>query len=174
MMTLEEIRAAKINTVVSREAHDQASKRLSDALDTKKTLEQKAFVLFNAYITLSAALFGVGGFLLKTTVGAVPAWPFFIAGIVFLSGTFPFVYVLFDKDYGALGSDPGMWLDKETMEGDDSVLPRMLAYITFHHKERISKSEHANNLKAKAIRMGIFLGLAAPILLALGLAIAPS
>jgi len=72
MMTLEEIRASRINPLVVKEAHDQASKRLADVLDTKKTFEQKAFILFNAYIALALALFGVGGMLLRGNETTIP------------------------------------------------------------------------------------------------------
>ena len=52
-MTLEEIERSQVNLDIAREAFDQASKRLADMLDTKKAFEQKAFTLFNGYLTLS-------------------------------------------------------------------------------------------------------------------------
>ena len=42
MMTLDEIRTTKINGVIAREAHDQASRRLDDVLQANKNFEQKA------------------------------------------------------------------------------------------------------------------------------------
>ena len=162
-MTLEEIRYSKINPLVSREAYDQASKRLADALDTKKAFEQKAFILFNAYIALSLALFGVGGTIYRGAMETMPAWPFLVAGSMLLFGAALFVWALLDKGYGSLASDPDMWLNKGTIDGDDGVVPLMLAYITFYHKDRITRSMDANDLKARLIRFGIFFGLAAPI-----------
>lgn len=162
-MTLEEIQYSKINPLVSREAYDQASKRLADALDTKKAFEQKAFILFNAYIALSLALFGVGGTIYRGAMETMPAWPFLVAGSMLLFGSALFVWALLDKGYGSLASDPDMWLNKGTIDGEDGVVPLMLAYITFYHKDRITKSMEANDLKARLIRFGIFFGLAAPI-----------
>ncbi len=163
MMTLEEIRNSKINPLVSREAYEQASKRLEDALDTKKAFEQKAFILFNAYIALSLALFGFGGAIFRSDTATLHAWPFLVAGSMLLVGAALFVWALLDKGYGSLASDPDMWLNKDTIDGDDSVVPLMLAYITFYHKSRIAQSMKANNRKALFIRCGIFLGLAAPV-----------
>jgi hypothetical protein len=54
-----------------------------------------------------------------------------------------------------------MWLNHGTIDGDDSVLPFMLSYITFYHKERISKSTKENKRKAFKIRVGIELGTSA-------------
>jgi hypothetical protein len=75
------------------------------------------------------------------------------------------VLALMDDRYGALASNPDMWLNRGTIDGDDTALPRMLAYVAFYHQERIDQSNSANNKKATHIRYGILLGLAAPIVL---------
>jgi hypothetical protein len=72
MMTLEEIERSNVNKEVAREAYEQATKRLVDTLETKKSYEQKAFTLFNAYLTITLALFGVGGALYKDDGFAFP------------------------------------------------------------------------------------------------------
>jgi len=168
-MTLEEIRAGKINPLVAKEAYDQASKRLEDVLDTKKAFEQKAFILFNAYVTFALAVFGAGGMLLRAIDATLPAWPFLLSGLAFVVGATLFVLALLDQGYGSLASDPEMWLNKGTIDGEDSVLPLMLAYITYYHTDRIRKSIEANNRKARLIRYGIYAGVAAPVVLAFGL-----
>ena len=61
MLSLEQLKQSKINPLVAREAYLQAEKRLSDVLDTKKSVEQKASNLFSAYVTVALALFGIGG-----------------------------------------------------------------------------------------------------------------
>lgn len=165
MMTLNEIREAKINPLVAREAYEHASQRLSDTLETKKSFEQKAFTLFSGYITASTALFGIGGVLLKDPATRHYVLPFISAGFVLVLGAMFFVWALRDRHYGALASDPDMWLNRGTIDGDDSVVPLMLAYITFYHKERISTSTVENDGKAKKIRIGIYLGLTAPFVL---------
>jgi hypothetical protein len=169
MMTRDEIGLAKINPNVAKEAHDQASKRLADILEAKKTFEQKAFMLFNAYIALALALFGVGGALLKDKAATIPFTPFILTATLFVIGAGCFARVFLDKEYGSLGSDPDMWLRKGTLDGDDSQVSLMLTYITYYHKERISKSTEANNQKADLIRLGIYLGLATPVVLIVSL-----
>lgn len=168
MMTLEEIHVSKINPIIAKEAYDQASKRLADVLDTKKMFEQKAFILFNAYTALALALMSAAGVILKTEALRIPFWPFLLSGLIFVAGASLFAMALLDRKYGALASDPDMWLNKGTIDGDDSVLPLMLAYLTFYHKERIKQGIESNTHKAELIRYGIFVGLAAPLALAAG------
>src|SRR4051812_27882596 len=84
MMTLESLRAADVNIDIAKEALVQAEKRLGDALDAKKVVEQKATVLFGAYVTISLALFGFGGTLARD-IGS-KALPVFIAGPAVRSG----------------------------------------------------------------------------------------
>src|SRR5882724_2742717 len=165
MMTLEEIRQSKLNAVVVREAHDQAAKRLGDILDTKKMYEQKAFTLFNGYLTLSLALFGIGGAIYKDQGLTHLVVPFWVAGALFVAGAICFVSALIDVKYGALASSPDIWLNKGTIDSDDSMLSLMLAYITYYHQERIDVSTASNEKKAHQIRRGIFLGVIAPFVL---------
>lgn len=164
MMTLEELQHAKIHPVVAREAYVQADRRLVDVLDTKKSFEQKAFFLFNGYTAMALALFAVSGsvFREESISASVPFW---LAACVLLAGAALFVISLMDVKYGSPGSDPDMWLNRGTIDGEDSVLPLMLAYITHHHKNRIAKSITENNRKACLIRAGIVLGLLSPIVL---------
>lgn len=167
MMTLEDIRAAPINPAIAREAYDQACKRLADVLDTKKAFEQKAFTLFTGYVTVSLALIGVGGALLAHDGISHFVIPFWMSGALFVLGAICFVLALMDSEYGSLASSPDMWLNKGTIDGDDTVLATMLAYITFYHFDRIAKSVSGNNRKARLIRIGILLGTAAPFVLML-------
>ena len=57
VLNLKELGALAINAEIARDALDQAHKRLADALETKKAHEQRAATLFNASLTLTAALF---------------------------------------------------------------------------------------------------------------------
>ena len=165
MMTLEEIRNAKINPIIAREAHDQSAKRLSDLLEVKNTFEQKAFILFNGYITATLALFGVAGAIFNTHGLTSLVAALGITGICFTIGAIFFVLALIDKTYGTLGSSPDMWLESGKIDGPDSVLPLMLAYITFYYQERINVSRNSNAKKAIRIRTGIILGAIAPFAL---------
>lgn len=168
MMTLDEIRSATLNPKIVEEAHKQAEKRLTDVLDTKKSFEQKAFVLLNAYLTLSLAVFGVAGSIYKTGWNSGQWIPFFASGLFLIFGAISFAVALMDDKYGAIGSNPDMWLNKETIgSNDDTALYAMLAYITFYYQERINQSIRSNERKAKRIKIGISLGILSPIALML-------
>ena len=130
MMTLQEIQVSTVNASVAREAFDQASKRLADTLDTKKNYEQKAFTLFSGYLTVSLALFGVGGAIFKEQGLNLLVVPFWVSGALFVIGTIFFVSALVDKEYGAIASEPSMWLNRGTIDGDDAVLP---LHARVHH-----------------------------------------
>lgn len=165
MLTLEEIQSSKINITIAREAYEQADKRLADILETKKAFEQKAFILFNAYIALALALFGAAGVIYRDPTISLIFWPFLLAGSLLIVGAGCFVWALLDAGYGSLASDPDMWLNKGTIDGDDAVLGYMLAYIAYHHKHRITKSTTQNESKALLIRIGIYIGLVTPLAL---------
>jgi hypothetical protein len=158
MMTLGQIEKSQVNLEVAREAFDQASKRLADMLDTKKAFEQKAFTLFSGYLTLSIALFGVAATLYKDHGLSSTVISFMLVELTLIAGAVCFVFTPMDERYGAIASDPNMWLNKGTIDGDDTVLPRMLAYITYYHQGRIDVSIESNNAKATHIRRGILLG----------------
>ncbi len=163
MLSLLEIEKLHVNPAVAREAFEQASARLADILDTKKAFEQKAFTLFSGYLTVAIAVFGVGGAIYKGDQAWSPlAVAFLVAGALFVLGSILFMLALHDSTYGALASSPDMWLNAGTIDGDATVLPRMLAYITFYHQDRIDTSTRANNRKAACIRWGIYAGVAAP------------
>lgn len=167
MLKIEEIQNLRINSSVAREAYVHADKRLTDVLETKKTFEQKAFFLFNAYMAVSLAVFGVVGVLHRSGAKDSNMYALLLCGVLLVVGAVLFLIALLDSDYGTVGSDPDLWLNKGTIDGEDSVLPLMLAYITHHHKNRIQKSIASNNKKASLIRHGLFAGLAATAMLAL-------
>jgi hypothetical protein len=65
----------------------------------------------------------------------------------------------------SLASSPDMWLTKGVIDGNDCTVSLMLAYITFYHHKRIEKSTIGNDKKATLIRFGVYLGVAAPLVL---------
>jgi hypothetical protein len=158
MLTLEELQGLQINAAVAREAYTQVDRHLIDILEVKKSFEQKAATLLGAYITVSVALFGIGGAIFRDSGAGAKAWPFFAGGLVFIVGAWCFIAALKAGQYAALGSTPEMWLNKGTIDGGDNALPAMLAYITFHHHDRIAISLSGNRLKARWISAGIILG----------------
>lgn len=162
MLTLQELQTSTINPDVAREAFIQVDRHLSDLLDVKKSFEQKATTLLGAYITLSVALFGIGGAIFKDTGLGQKAWPFFGVGLIFVAGAWCFIIALKSGKYAAVGSTPEVWLNRGIIDGGESALPAMLAYIAFHHRERIEISVRGNEKKARWITAGIVLGPAAP------------
>jgi hypothetical protein len=158
MLTLAELQASSINPDVAREAYVQADRHLSDLLDVKKSFEQKAATLLGAYITIAVALFGIGGAIFKDAGIGPKDWPFFGAGIAFIVGAWFFVAALKSGEYAAVGSTPEMWLNRGTIDGGDSALSAMLAYVTFHHSARIRLCETSNERKARLIGAGIAAG----------------
>jgi hypothetical protein len=164
MMTLAELQQAKIHPQVAKEAFDQVSQRLADVLAVKSAYEQKAFVLLTGYITVAVALFSVGGALTDHALQDLK-WGMWTSGAAFVVGSWCLVASLLDDNYGMLASAPDMWLRKGVIDGDDSALPAMHAYLTFYHQNRLEKSERANNLKAVRVRAGIVIGILGPIFL---------
>jgi hypothetical protein len=166
MLTLEEIRQSKINPLAVREAYSQAEKRLAYASDTKKALEQKSFTLLNAYITVSAALFGAAGFLLRDSPLTGIPLPFILSGTLTSVGAMVLVWALLDQPFGAQGSDPNMWLNKGTIDGDDNAAYVMLAYVVYYHQDRIDLSVASIESMARKMRIAVLSGVAAPLVFA--------
>jgi hypothetical protein len=165
MMTLQELQKAKVNLTIAREAYDQAEKRLADTLETKKTFEQKATTLLGAFATISLALSGAGAALLRDPNLLVHhRWPIWVAAALMMVGAAFFAGVMLDQKYGAIGSDPDMWLNSGTIDttNDNKTLAEMLALITFYHNARISAGARSNARKACLIRAGVACGVAAP------------
>ena len=158
MMTLDEIKQARINPEVAREAYEHASQRLSDVLSIKEGFEQKAATLFGSYVTVALALFGAGGITEHRVA-------FGLAGAFYVAGAVLFAFALRDVPYGVRASDPELWLVKGVIDGGGEALPTMLAYLVFHHQKRITTSQQANGSKATLIRIALTLGLIGPIAL---------
>jgi hypothetical protein len=163
MLTLEELQQSRINPDVAREAYIQVDRHLNDILEVRKSFEQKAATLLGAYITVSVALFGIGGAIFKDVGMAPKVWPFFAAGLIFIAGASCFIFALKAGSYAGIGSTPEMWLNRGTIDGGENALPAMLAYITYHHHSRIALSLKSNRKKARWISAGIYLGPIAPL-----------
>lgn len=168
MLTLDQLRETDVDFDVAKEALAQSEKRLGDALDAKKTVEQKAMVLFGAYVTISVALFGLAGALLRDAAFAKLAWPFFIGASVFVIGAALFAAVFQGAKYGSAGSEPSMWLQSGRIDGDKQALARMLAYLAYHHQGRINVSNASNANKTWYLHSGMIAGVLGATILALG------
>ena len=151
-----------MNSDIIKEIYNQGKERLQDQLDTKKTLEQKAFILLTGFIALSTAFLGIGFSLLKESqelaiaVGAV--------GIGFLIASVFSVLVLRNTEYGTLGSDPDMWLKEEYKNGDKETLDYMFIYLSEFYQKRIDTSRKNNKTKIKTINISVLIGIISPLL----------
>jgi hypothetical protein len=160
MLTLDSLRSVNINLDIAKEALVQVEKRLGDALEAKKAVEQKATILFGAYVTISLALFGFGGTLAKD-INVAEVWAVFIvfiAGMFFVVGAGAFAFVFRGAEYGDLGSEPSMWLQSGRIDGDKDELARMIAYLTYHHANRIQVSYESNARKSRSLSLGLIMG----------------
>jgi hypothetical protein len=163
MLSLKKLQSAKINADVAREAYTQVDRYLVDTLEVRKSFEQKAATLMGAFITISLALFGIGGTIFEKTGLGPTVWPFFGTGMIFLAGAWCFICALKAGTYPAVGSRPEMWLTKGVIDGRRDAVPKMLAYLTHYHDKRIDLSIKGNGLKAKWIDRGIYFGAAGPL-----------
>jgi len=163
MLDLEKLKSAKVNEAVAREAYNQVDRYLLDILATRNSFDQKATALMSAFITISLALFGIGGAIFQKNAMDASARPFFAAGVIFLLGAGCFIGALKAGTYAAVGSTPEMWLNKGVIDGRNNAVAQMLAYLTYYHGERIAMSVKGNKLKAYWIDAGMILGAAGPL-----------
>lgn len=96
------------------------------------------------------------------------AWPFFLAGFVFVVGATAFALVFRSAEYGNLGSEPSMWLESGRIDGDQIALARMLAYLSFFHINRIDKSFESNRNKSRWLHAGMATGIIGAAVLCIG------
>ena len=61
---------------------------------------------------------------------------------------------------------PTLWLNKGMIDGENSALDAMYAYLAFYHADRISVSIESNNSKLWLVRCGMWIGLAATAIFA--------
>lgn len=170
-VTLTDLHTLQVREDVAEEAYRHATARLQDVLDTRKSYESKAIGLLNVYVTLALATFGVSGWLLAADVPPMPWPPFVAAGLVLMVGVLCAGASLFDAPYGTLGSDPGFWLRKGTIDGVDGIRGRTIAYVVWHMSQRIETSFKANDRKKLWLRLALSAGAAAPAALAITLLI---
>ena len=159
MLTLEEIKNCKINYEIIREALEQSEKRLKDYLQTMKDINQKTFIYFNAYLTIIIGLISAGYIIKDKNIYPQLLDFIFIFSPFILCSLILFILALHSFNYGSVGSDPEMWLEKDIIEGDKDRLSKMLGEITFYHENRIAESLKSNGKKLKFQEAGIYLSI---------------
>lgn len=165
MLSVDELEGAAVNIEVAREALAQAERLLADTMATKAVFDRRAELLLPVYITLSLAAFGWAG-----SLHSAEGWPFVLApmaaGACLLVGAGMFLRAMSSAGYGTFGSSPSLWLQNGVIDGDGSNLGAKIAIVVRYYYDRIAMSRDSNREKAKWVRRGIRVGLAAPVVLA--------
>jgi hypothetical protein len=159
MMTQDEIRYSKnINEKVVREAFNEVKERLKDLLDTKNQIEQRSFVLFNGLITLLIAEITAAYYVKHITpvqseiyAALIPMIICSALSILCLIGS------MFGAKYGALGSNPNKWLQKDILCVKPKFFKTILAYHVFRYDNMIKNTNKSNTIKIRLIRAAICL-----------------
>lgn len=162
MLTKEEIREI---TPINQEAVEfflkLAEERMRDALDNKKDLEQKAYILFAGYVAAITALI-----LMIQQIDS----PLIGLSIAFLMiGQLCLLLCIKTTLYGVLGREPRIWLEEEVyikkQDGNDMGL--LKAYVLHDYQDHIKISVESNRVKANWIDISVGSGCVAIIPLAL-------
>ncbi len=152
-----------INLETARYALSDVMERLTDALDTKKTLEQKAYTILGGYITITMAIFG---FTTQQSSDTYLFWTLLIMGGFFSIGIVSVLFSLKSSQYGSIGSYPDAWIRDGVINGNDNALATNIAYITQDYQEPLTQSDASNKKKAFFLNCAIMAGVASPILFA--------
>jgi len=160
---------SKINFRIVENGLMEAEARLRDALGTKATLEQKAFILLNTYTLASIAIFSLLGVSISTNTAPNMCISFIISSFMFCCAIVFLVLSLKCSDYGVLGSYPNFWLQEGTIDGDQDTHSTMLAYTLHDYQDKIWKSDNSNIIKSGFLDVGILSGVIAIVPLFIGL-----
>lgn len=156
MLTLGEIQKSKVSLPIIREALNQVEKMVQDIIRKKETVNQKSFVLFNAYFTILIGLVSASYVVFDKGYSGLfgfvfPLSSFFLVSLVFLLMSLRCGY------FGTLGSRPGFWLTKDVIEGNENTLAIMLAYLTHTYENAITISVKSNETKIVMQHAGLYL-----------------
>ena len=132
-----------------------AEERLSDALDTKKQLDQKAFILFSGYMVATFALIGMSERFVDL------AYWFNASAIFFGAGAVPLFLCIRTMTYGTKGRHPEDWLGSggSYLQVKDKKMAYIYAYTLHDHIGRIDMSKKSNETKVFYLNTAIGFGL---------------
>lgn len=132
---------------------DLAADRLADLLETRKHLDQKAFVLFAGYIAAAFALFGLAERFLDLTYWLVASALILCLGVVLL------MIVIRTSAYGTAGRHPEDWLHGNSLVTvDKKFIGNVYAYVLHGYIDRIDISKRSNDSKVFYLNISIVLG----------------
>jgi len=159
MLKLEEIQKIEINIDIVQDGLKFAEQKLTDVLQTKESLDQKAFSLLRAYVLilglscLSIYYLCANGLFDSNLFYAFSAiLSSIMIGILCLSCS------ICALKYGTQGRSPDTYLQPDILDGNERVRATVLGYILHGYQKRIGASCQSNEKKSKLINLGIFFG----------------
>jgi hypothetical protein len=159
MMSLKELRKAKLNPLLVEIAFTESEKHLIDILECRKEFDSKAFTLLAGYMAAATTLLSL---VVSNVVPCNAMVPLTISACLFCLGAVFLSISLKGFDYGFLGSDPARWLRKNVVDSQDNAeLIRMKAYQIFYRQSDIEKSGKSNRWKLLFLEIGLYTGIAA-------------
>jgi len=173
LLSLDEIRSfhTKINLSIVNNGILEAKSRLKDALETKRLLDQKTFVLLKGYMLTSIALILALVFFISSKPITLIFISFIISAFFFCFGIVFLLISLKSANYGTLGNYPDCWLQEGIIDGDQDTHSTMLTYILHAYHDKIWQSDDSNIRKSGFLNLGILSGIIAIIPIMVGLTI---
>lgn len=145
IMTPKEIQETQhVSYEIMQEALKQSEKRLEDFLDTKKDIERKAMFLMCFCVLFC---FVIAQIFKNTNI-------LFLIYFLLVTAIALFNAALLPMKFGTIGSEPGCFLKKDIIGGDNRTLAYVLAYITHSYKLRIDVSYKSLKNKNKLVAIG--------------------
>lgn len=142
----------------------QVELALTDARETKASLDKKTFSLLTIYIAFSTLSLGLLTDHFERFAPYV-IHSLWIPGISFTIGSILLLASLWNGNYGSLGRYPRTWLTSELITGQDRAYGYTLAIILYEYEERIVLSDKRNAKRARWVNCSIIFGILAPIML---------
>lgn len=162
MVEFDELKEYPADLELTMQVYETADKRLSDVLQTKSSIDQKALSLFGGYLVVALAMLAAAG-----TTGVVTEplrLGLLVGGLGFVAGASHFVWALTARDYGVAGTNPEVWLTPEVLSKGANAITTVLMEEAWRMQKRIKVSIASNNRGHDLIQRGIVLGLSAPVL----------
>lgn len=155
LITKEDIKKIRnLNECAIKYYLEAAEKRMADILNTKKELEQKAFVLFAGYIAAAFALFGLAERIVDLSYWFIGSAFFFCIGVVML------FLVINTRKYGTVGRNPEDWLDSSVyLTVKRKYMAHIYAYMLHDYIDDIEISKRSNEIKVFYLNIAVALGL---------------
>jgi hypothetical protein len=147
----------------------QAELSLTDASNTKESLDKRTFFLLPVFISLPPAiltlmsLIGQQKYLSELFILLFAIFFLIAAVLLFIS--------LWSCNYGSLGRYPSTWLNKDVIEGNNQEFGYTLTMVLYEYQERIAGSDKINARRSSLNNVAIFFSILGVIVLCVAVAI---